>query len=386
MKINFTKSLSSTNFFRTALMTLVIFATILSTSFGQDSIKLKPPVPGESTYYSDIDWNKNDIFSSIDYVKWDYSNLRPTTIVKENFTKYNGNHQFSTTPTVQWNKGVGDIHYYAIENNEVVLVGETKKSDFTTSQVVHYDIKGIAVEYPLTLYSDMVITNQYDKVAKLSMDEVTSFSSLPTNCDSLKVIISIEEYATFSGVRDFILYHSQAPAIMKNTHDQSTLAFQIKFKDDSNWYPYVYNRVDVPASLMPIASKAYTRTYKYYNTDYTFPVFSFRRTNRNIHEISLQDKSNVFNVPTIEVGGKTITTITEPGSDIFNFKLINYPIGPYRLQIYDITGKRIKLYSFSMDTSNEFAANLSSLPKGIYFYNFIDFLGQRTSTHRFTRV
>ena len=386
MKINCTKSLLSINFFRTALMVKAIVISILSTSTAQDSIKLKPPVPGESTFYSNIEWNKNDIFSTIDYVKWDYTNLRPTTIVKEKFEEYNGDHQFSTTPTVQWTKAVGDIQYFAIENNEVVLVGETKKSDFTNSQVVHYDIQGVAVEYPIMIYSDMVITNQYDKVAKLSMEEVRSFSNLPTNCDSLKVIISIEEYATFSRVMDFALYHSESPAIMKNTHDQSTLEFQIKFKDDSNWYPYVYNRVDVPPSLMPVASQAYTRTYKYYNSEYTFPVFSFRRTNRNILEIQLQDNVNIFNVPLIEVGGKTITTLTKPGSDIYNFKLINYPIGAYRLQIYNITGKRIKLYSFSMDVNNEFEANLASLPKGIYFYNFIDFLGQRTSTHRFTRV
>lgn len=378
--------MSNINFYNLLITGCIVVVISNPSTHGQDSIKLKAPVPGASTHYSDLEWNENDIFSTTEYVKWDYSHLRPTTIVEEKFEAYTGNLPFSKTPRVQWKKAVGDIKYFSIENDEVVFVGETKKSDFTKSQVVQYDIQGIAVEYPLTVYTDMVITNQYDKVAKLSMEEVTAFSNLPNNCDSLMVIISVEEYATFSNIRNMRLYHSDLPAIMKNTHDQSTLSFKIKFNDDSNWYPYVYNRVDVPASLMPIASKAYTRTYKYYNSEYTFPVISYRRTNRSIHEIKLQDKLNVFNAPAIEVTGRTITSAPDPAYGIVNFKLINYPIGPYKLQVYDITGKRIKLYSFSLDSKNEFKANLSSLPPGIYFYNFIDFLGYRSDTHRLTKM
>jgi hypothetical protein len=100
----------------------------------------------------------------------------------------------------------------------------------------------------------------------------------------------------------------------------------------------------------------------------------------------LQDESNIFDAMSIDAVGRSMFTTPNPTYGVTTFTLINSPVGSQRLEIFNITGKRIRMFNFSSNRSNVFKADLSSLPNGIYLYRFVDYLGRRSNTQRLIKT
>jgi Secretion system C-terminal sorting domain len=61
-----------------------------------------------------------------------------------------------------------------------------------------------------------------------------------------------------------------------------------------------------------------------------------------------------------------------PSFGLVRFDLVNLPVGAYQLEIYNILGVRIRLYSLDVDGSISYPLNLSDLKKGTYIYRLVD--------------
>ena len=100
---------------------------------------------------------------------------------------------------------------------------------------------------------------------------------------------------------------------------------------------------------------------------------------------TIQYKANNINTSNLllKPGKQDVMAYPNPTFGEVKFELLNFSPGDYRIEIYNIIGKKLWSTGFSIDHSiRSIKENFSFLKKGTYLYSIIDSRGRKIATKR----
>lgn len=126
------------------------------------------------------------------------------------------------------------------------------------------------------------------------------------------------------------------------------------------------------------------RSYIFYS-DVSKEEVAVMEVNSDDDVLSIQYKANAIHTNTylVNPGERDIFVHPNPSYGDVRFELLNYPAGEYRIQVYNIVGKKLWSQNYkTFHSNNSIDADLSFLSKGTYLYSLIDKKGNKIITKR----
>jgi len=99
---------------------------------------------------------------------------------------------------------------------------------------------------------------------------------------------------------------------------------------------------------------------------------------------SVEYKGNLIvnNIKVLAPDANLITAFPNPSFGNVSIQMVNYPLGEYRMKVYNVVGKELWAESFLLRSNRVFKADLLHLSKGTYLYSIFDKNGKKLVTKR----
>lgn len=370
------------------LTPLFLYILLSVTVLAQNRGAIILPQVGDLTYYSQVDWNGERSDLELENIRdWPLKSLRPSYIQQSQFLDANDLADVPDGCDMVWNKTQNEGLYFANDEGGLQIIAVKAKTPFTKSGSLIFKVEGKRYMLTKDNFEKSKWTNSYTLKAKLAKEDFShEFDFLPENTDSLKIDIAQLESNRAKHLGNIELYHIDDQATLVTSLVRSEVTLEIKYKNNPEWFSYTINKLKYPPFFLRYLSRLPIKEYRYYVSNYIFPIVEYKLINEEFKEVFVQDKDNVLKVPSANLLDKKMMAYPNPTFGDINFTLLNYPEGAYRLEVFTITGKKILSKNMTPNPTNTFKVNLDNLSKGIYLYRFIDFKGRRTPTQRILKT
>lgn len=126
-----------------------------------------------------------------------------------------------------------------------------------------------------------------------------------------------------------------------------------------------------------------TTTYNYYsNTDKEIIASITVDEEDEVTNVEYKGNLIVNNIKVLAPDANLITAFPNPSFGNVSFQMVNYPLGEYRMKVYNVVGKELWAESFQLRSNRVFKADLLHLSKGTYLYSIFDKNGKKLVTKR----
>ena len=297
--------------------------------YAQNHSSIVFPKVGDITYYSRVDWKGERSDLEIENTRdWPLAMLRPSYIQTSSFESAVFENDAPEGCDMIWHKTKQESLYLAKNEDGLKVIAIKAKTPFTKSGSLVFNVEGDRYMITTDNFSNDRWSNPYTLRAKLSRDDCSyEFDFLPENTDSLKINIGQLASNRAKHLGNIKLYHTESQATLVTTVVRSEVTLEIKYKDNPTWYNYSINKLKYPPFFLRYLSRLPIKEYRYYIPNYIFPVVEYKMINEEFTEVFIQDKENVFNVPSADLLDKKMMAYPNPTLGPINFTLLNYPEG-----------------------------------------------------------
>lgn len=126
-----------------------------------------------------------------------------------------------------------------------------------------------------------------------------------------------------------------------------------------------------------------TTTYNYYSANDKEIIASVIVDSEDVIT-SVEYKGNLIinDIKVLAPDANLITAFPNPSYGNVSIQMVNYPLGEYRMKVYNVVGKELWSESFLLRSNRVFKADLLHLSKGTYLYSIFDKNGKKLVTKR----
>jgi len=137
------------------------------------------------------------------------------------------------------------------------------------------------------------------------------------------------------------------------------------------------------AGLGDVFGEVSTTTYNYYSaTDKEIIASVTVDDQDNITTVEFKGNMIVSNIKSLAPDANLITAFPNPSFGNVSIQMVNYPLGEYRMKVYNVVGKELWSEAFQLKSNRVYKADLLHLSKGTYLYSIFDSNGKKLVTKR----
>ena len=126
-----------------------------------------------------------------------------------------------------------------------------------------------------------------------------------------------------------------------------------------------------------------TTTYNYYSAEDKEIIASVITDDQDmITSVEYKGDGIISDIKVITPDYSMITAYPNPSFGSVSVQMINYPLGEYRMKVYNVVGKELWAESYQLRSTRVFKADLMHLRKGTYLYSIFDKNGKKLVTKR----
>ncbi len=126
-----------------------------------------------------------------------------------------------------------------------------------------------------------------------------------------------------------------------------------------------------------------TITYNYYSAEDKEIVVSVSTNDQDvITNVEYKGDAIISDIKVVTPDYTMITAYPNPSFGNVSIQMVNYPLGEYRMKVYNVVGKELWAESFQLKSNRVFKADLMHLRKGTYLYSIFDRDGKKLVTKR----
>ena len=126
-----------------------------------------------------------------------------------------------------------------------------------------------------------------------------------------------------------------------------------------------------------------TTTYNYYSAEDKEIIASIITDDQDmITSVEYKGDAIISNIKVIAPDHSLITAYPNPSFGNVSVQMVNFPLGEYRMKVYNVVGKELWAESYQLRSNRVFKADLMHLRKGTYLYSIFDKNGKKLVTKR----
>ena len=126
-----------------------------------------------------------------------------------------------------------------------------------------------------------------------------------------------------------------------------------------------------------------TTTYNYYSAEDKEIVVSIITDDQDmITSVEYKGDAIISDIKVVTPEYSMITAYPNPSFGNVSIQMVNYPLGEYRMKVYNVVGKELWTESFQLRSDRVYKADLMHLSKGTYLYSIYDKNGKKIVTKR----
>ena len=126
-----------------------------------------------------------------------------------------------------------------------------------------------------------------------------------------------------------------------------------------------------------------TITYNYYSAEDKEIIVSIITDDQDmITSVEYKGDAIISDIKVVAPDYSMITAYPNPSFGSVSVQMVNYPLGEYRMKVYNVVGKELWAESYQLRSNRVFKADLMHLRKGTYLYSIFDKNGKKLVTKR----
>lgn len=126
-----------------------------------------------------------------------------------------------------------------------------------------------------------------------------------------------------------------------------------------------------------------TTTYNYYSAEDKEIIVSVTTDDQDmIASVEYKGDAIISDIKVVTPDYSMITAYPNPSFGSVSVQMVNYPLGEYRMKVYNVVGKELWAESYQLRSNRVFKADLMHLRKGTYLYSIFDKNGKKLVTKR----
>lgn len=375
MKVN-----STIKFFSVAV--LALFATV---NYGQITITNSIfPVPGD-TLFTIIDADANvSIEEDGADVTWDFRSLSGPFARETRFleaSEGSAPEDFPDADMVSISANAQEIYYQSF-NNKIIEVG--RAGEF----VPGFDIPVAYEELPTFRRAPISFGDVDDDEAianvEIGADIIPEelLESVPIDFDSLRISLQtnseniVDAWGTlrmpdgdYEVLRDKV-----------STTTETKIFAKVQFL---GWNEIPVALLEGLGEFADAFGVTETTTYNYYSANDKEIIASVLLDEEDVIT-NVEYKGNIIinEIKVLAPDANLITAFPNPSFGNVSIQMVNYPLGEYRMKVYNVVGKELWAESFQLRNNRVYKADLMHLSKGTYLYSIFDKNGKKLVTKR----
>lgn len=126
-----------------------------------------------------------------------------------------------------------------------------------------------------------------------------------------------------------------------------------------------------------------TTTYNYYSANDKEVIVSVITDDQDmVTSVEYKGDAIISDIKVVTPQHTMITAYPNPSFGNVSIQMVNYPLGEYKMKVYNVVGKELWSERFQLRSNRVFKADLMHLSKGTYLYSLFDKNGKKLVTKR----
>lgn len=321
-------------------------------------------------------------------ITWDFSGLTSTSIDRTIYYRVEDAKYGSDFQDAQMYALINGVEsFYQISENQFrqIGVGGAGFGPFTIAKSVR--IEGDAIDRRANVtYGDKFNEAYMVTVLEASKNLPDTIKNTLERVfiDSIRIEFMVTQETKYDAYGRMILPSGQVDVLRAAVSEVNTPALYAKFPV-FGWQPLDVSQFDNASALAELIKERKTKSYEFHTNE----------SKELAAKVNVEVSEENIETPTRAVvkAPKSLSTtpvrIKEPAINVFpnptfgdiEFTLKNYPVDDYRVEIYNIVGKKIDSLNFKPGQST-LRTNLSHLRKGTYLYTIYNSKNEKITTRR----
>lgn len=339
------------------------------------------PTPGD-TLFTVIDANPsiNNGSAGAD-MTWNFSSLNGPFVREQIFLEIeegSAPENFPDATMVSFSTNEQEVYYQSF-NNRILEIG------FAGEFIPGFDVPALYTDPPTYRRAPISYLDSNDDDSSLSItvgaDLVPEELLMGLPIDSFRITLETDSESIVDAYGTVLLPDSEHEVLrIKETTNSNTRLF---VRSILGWTEV---EGDLLASLGDIAAFFGTMestTYHYQSNDSKTPIASVTvDENDNPASVEYMSKNVISGIESIDHKISDVIAYPNPSFGNLSIQMINYPIDTYRMEVYNIVGKKLWEQTFDLKPSRIQKIDLTTLRKGTYLYSVFDKNGKKLVTKR----
>ncbi|MBK8699492.1 MAG: T9SS type A sorting domain-containing protein [Saprospiraceae bacterium] len=320
---------------------------------------------------------------------WDFGFLKTYYSVNEEFKPAKAGRHADDFPraTLVWAKSNNEEEYLYVKDGGLYSMGRVLEVPYRKSRKEVFLYSPARRLMVTNRRKGSTYENDYNLTIIIDREDIASvFNFVPTGFDSMLIELSYAENATVIN-EGFISYDNNSiPVQQHEVSIRQGIKSRIK-KSGQAWQ--VYERLNSNALPQELATLLKFQRYQrvdFISANYKGVLLSYEILNNNINRIDYQSREPGPYALQLDYTENGITAHPNPSFGQVIFDLFNYPYDEYKLEVYNLVGKRIYSRNFSVKDGRLLLADLSQLKRGTYLYSIFDSQGRKLTTKRVSLI
>lgn len=272
----------------------------------------------------------------------------------------------------------GQIYFFVKQNGALYCKSAYINSEWTKSGLMRVDFS----PYEPIIYTDKRQANNFEATITIQKSEIApKFDWLSSKANTFKLVLNytVDDVETSSGILEFA--NSRSKCLRQSTEYRVNYKFYLISNKSS--IEYSLNPFLLPGRFRDEVVWGNFKQIKYYVDGYFDAALAFKTNGRDVKDLKIQIKSDTKSFD--ENSREAISYPNPTYGEIF-FDLINYPKAKYRLEVYNVIGKKIYTKTFGDTSNSDMMADLTDLKKGVYLYTIFDENDKKITSKRISIV
>lgn len=338
------------------------------------------PQPGD-TLFTVIDNNSFlDLGSAGENQQWNFMSLTGPFVRERLFLHADEGPDGSLFPEadmVMMAANEQDV-YLKVSNNRIVEIARTGEL------IPGIDIPAVYVDQPVFRRAPMSYGDEYEDQSEVQVDLDGSIIppdlTMGVDVDSLRISINTNSESKMDAWGELMLPGSTHEVLREKVN--FSVETKIFVKSFIGW-------TELPAELLGgtefanLLGSRNSTIYNFYSNDSKEVLASVvTDEDGNITSTEYMGKMVVNNLQVITADQNEIIAFPNPSFGDVSIEMVNYPLGGYKMKLYNIVGKKLWEQNFDLKPNRVFKADLTHLRKGTYLYSIFDSTGKKLVTKR----
>lgn len=254
-------------------------------------------------------------------------------------------------------------------------------SEIIPNIALAYEVFGVSTYRPSRLTYDKSFSEEYTRRIVINANELALSGVRIKNNSSDSIRIDVKTKANTKADATGLAYFKTYSSSVLRVRTDIVESIQLYEKSNGAWVKINRSKMAFELNTMLPERRSYS-FYDYFSDISILPLVHLVQDEsgnllRADYQVDIMENP-LFLISDVQ----NIVAYPNPTFGDIRFELVNYPTGKYRVEVYNIIGKKLWTKSYNVDNAKVIKENFSFLKKGTYLYSIFDSNENKLATKR----